>query len=271
MLEVASQLFDHNVAVMSLFASHILAILAAHPTTDLEQAIQCMVLITAGNLPLARSVCDVCLARAQEAIAKKDSVCFTQITSVLLAIFAAWREDCFVADLAAVFLAAFAKEAADGVPLLAAALKKYAETLELLPSSLGVAFVGATGLNAVLALGRGLPALSSEDLVVVMRVMAGVYRHAVKKEGMVEVMVRVCAAVSQRPDGGEAMAMVKGMVLELATAHGKEMKVVLQDLPRNEVRVVQNVLRKAIEEKGEGKKKKRASHTPILLDENKFM
>ena len=294
LLDVASQLFDHHVAVMALLASHVLAVAATRPLSDPENAVQCLVLITAGNLPLTRSVSDRCVAAAQQAAAKKDAVCFAQATAVLVAFFAAWREDCFVADLAAVFLAAFAKEAvvqplpADMAPLIAAALEKYAEVLELLPTPLGTALVGATGLNAVMAVGRALSALSAlpslpavadreltvvadRELTVVVRVMAGVYRHAAKKEALVEVMVRVCAAVGQRQEASEAMVLVKTMVLELATAHGKEMKVVLQDLRRSDVRVVQSVLRKAIEEKGEGKKKRRASHVPIRLDESKFM
>ena len=294
LLDVASQLFDHHVAVMALLASHVLAVAATRPLSDPENAVQCLVLITAGNLPLTRSVSDRCVAAAQQAAAKKDAVCFAQATAVLVAFFAAWREDCFVADLAAVFLAAFAKEAvaqplsADTAPLMAAALEKYAEVLELLPTPLGAALVGATGLNAVMAVGRALsalPALSAvpavadreltvvadRELTVVVRVMAGVYRHAAKKEALVEVMVRVCAAVGQLQEASEAMVLVKAMVLELATAHGKEMKAVLQDLRRSDVRVVQSVLRKAIEEKGEGKKKRRASHVPIRLDESKFM
>ena len=288
LLDVASHLFDHHVAVMALLASHVLAVAATRPLSDPETAVQCLVLITAGNLPLTRSVSDRCVKAAQEAAAKKDAVCFAQATAVLVAFFAAWREDCFVADLAAVFLAAFAKEAvaqplsADTAPLIAAALEKYAEVLELLPTPLGAALVGATGLNAVMAVGRALSALSAvadreltvvadRELTVVVRVMAGVYRHAAKKEALVEVMVRVCAAVGQLQEASEAMVLVKAMVLELATAHGKEMKVVLQDLRRSDVRVVQSVLRKAIEEKGEGKKKRRASHVPIRLDESKFM
>ena len=286
LLDVASHLFDHHVAVMALLASHVLAVAATRPLSDPETAVQCLVLITAGNLPLTRSVSDRCVAAAQEAAAKKDAVCFAQATAVLVAFFAAWREDCFVADLAAVFLAAFAKEAvaqplpADTAPLIAAALEKYAEVLELLPTPLGTALVGATGLNAVMAVGRALsalpalsavPAVADRELTVVVRVMAGVYRHAAKKEALVEVMVRVCAAVGQRQEASEAMVLVKAMVLELATAHGKEMKAVLQDLRRSDVRVVQSVLRKAIEEKGEGKKKRRASHVPIRLDESKFM
>ena len=291
LLDVASQLFDHHVAVMALLASHVLAVAATRPLSDPENAVQCLVLITAGNLPLTRSVSDRCVAAAQQAAAKKDAVCFAQATAVLVAFFAAWREDCFVADLAAVFLAAFAKEAvaqplsADTAPLMAAALEKYAEVLELLPTPLGAALVGATGLNAVMAVGRALSALpalpavadreltvvADRELTVVVRVMAGVYRHAAKKEALVEVMVRVCAAVGQLQEASEAMVLVKAMVLELATAHGKEMKAVLQDLRRSDVRVVQSVLRKAIEEKGEGKKKRRASHVPIRLDESKFM
>ena len=288
LLDVASHLFDHHVAVMALLASHVLAVAATRPLSDPETAVQCLVLITAGNLPLTRSVSDRCVAAAQEAAAKKDAVCFAQATAVLVAFFAAWREDCFVADLAAVFLAAFAKEAvaqplsADTKPLIAAALEKYAEVLELLPTPLGAALVGATGLNAVMAVGRALSALpavadreltvvADRELTVVVRVMAGVYRHAAKKEALVEVMVRVCAAVGQLQEASEAMVLVKAMVLELATAHGKEMKAVLQDLRRSDVRVVQSVLRKAIEEKGEGKKKRRASHVPIRLDESKFM
>lgn len=294
LLDVASQLFDHHVAVMALLASHVLAVTATRPLSDPETAVQCLVLITAGNLPLTRSVSDRCVKAAQEAAAKKDAVCFAQATAVLVAFFAAWREDCFVADLAAVFLVAFAKEAvaqplpADTKPLIAAALEKYAEVLELLPTPLGTALVGATGLNAVMAVGRALsalPALSAvpavadreltavadRELTVVVRVMAGVYRHAAKKEALVEVMVRVCAVVGQLQEASEAMVLVKAMVLELATAHGKEMKAVLQDLRRSDVRVVQSVLRKAIEEKGEGKKKRRASHVPIRLDESKFM
>ena len=286
LLDVASHLFDHHVAVMALLASHVLAVAATRPLSDPETAVQCLVLITAGNLPLTRSVSDRCVKAAQEAAAKKDAVCFAQATAVLVTFFAAWREDCFVADLAAVFLAAFAKEAvvqplsADTAPLIAAALEKYAEVLELLPTPLGMALVGATGLNAVMAVGRALsalpalpavPAVADRELTVVVRVMAGVYRHAAKKEALVEVMVRVCAAVGQRQDASEAMVLVKAMVLELATAHGKEMKAVLQDLRRSDVRVVQSVLRKAIEEKGEGKKKRRASHVPIRLDESKFM
>ena len=283
LLEVASQLFDHHVAVMALLASRVVAVAATRPLSDPENAAQCLVLITAGNLPLTRSVSDRCVAAAQAAAAKKDPVCFAQTTAVLVAFFAAWREDCFVADLAAAFLAAFAKEvvaqplSADTAPLVAAALEKYAEVLELLPTPLGAALVGATGLNAVMAVGRALsalpalPAQTDRELAVVVRVMAGVYRHAAKKEALVEVMVRVCAAVGQRQDASEAMALVKTMVLELATAHGKEMKAVLQDLRRSDVRVVQSVLRKAIEEKGEGKKKRRASHVPIRLDESKFM
>lgn len=295
LLDVASQLFDHHVAVMALLASHVLAVAATRPLSDPENAVQCLVLITAGNLPLTRSVSDRCVKAAQEAAAKKDAVCFAQATAVLVAFFAAWREDCFVADLAAVFLAAFAKEAvvqplpADTAPLIAAALEKYAEVLELLPTPLGTALVGATGLNAVMAVGRALsalpalpplsavpalpalPAVADRELTVVVRVMAGVYRHAAKKEALVEVMVRVCAAVGQLQEASEAMVLVKAMVLELATAHGKEMKAVLQDLRRSDVRVVQSVLRKAIEEKGEGKKKRRASHVPIRLDESKFM
>ena len=296
LLDVASHLFDHHVAVMALLASHVLAVAATRPLSDPETAVQCLVLITAGNLPLTRSVSDRCVAAAQEAAKKKDAVCFAQATAVLVAFFAAWREDCFVADLAAVFLAAFAKEAvaqplsADTAPLMAAALEKYAEVLELLPTPLGAALVGATGLNAVMAVGRALSALpavadreltvvadreltvvADRELTVVVRVMAGVYRHAAKKEALVEVMVRVCAAVGQLQEASEAMVLVKAMVLELATAHGKEMKAVLQDLRRSDVRVVQSVLRKAIEEKGEGKKKRRASHVPIRLDESKFM
>ena len=280
LLDVASHLFDHHVAVMALLASHVLAVAATRPLSDPETAVQCLVLITAGNLPLTRSVSDRCVAAAQEAAKKKDAVCFAQATAVLVAFFAAWREDCFVADLAAVFLAAFAKEAvaqplsADTAPLMAAALEKYAEVLELLPTPLGAALVGATGLNAVMAVGRALsalPAVADRELTVVVRVMAGVYRHAAKKEALVEVMVRVCAAVGQLQEASEAMVLVKAMVLELATAHGKEMKAVLQDLRRSDVRVVQSVLRKAIEEKGEGKKKRRASHVPIRLDESKFM
>ena len=302
LLDVASHLFDHHVAVMALLASHVLAVAATRPLSDPETAVQCLVLITAGNLPLTRSVSDRCVKAAQEAAAKKDAVCFAQATAVLVAFFAAWREDCFVADLAAVFLAAFAKEAvvqplpADMAPLIAAALEKYAEVLELLPTPLGAALVGATGLNAVMAVSRTLSALpalpavpavadreltvvadreltvvADRELTVVVRVMAGVYRHAAKKEALVEVMVRVCAAVGQRQEASEAMVLVKAMVLELATAHGKEMKAVLQDLRRSDVRVVQSVLRKAIEEKGEGKKKRRASHVPIRLDESKFM
>ena len=302
LLDVASHLFDHHVAVMALLASHVLAVAATRPLSDPETAVQCLVLITAGNLPLTRSVSDRCVAAVQEAAKKKDAVCFAQATAVLVAFFAAWREDCFVADLAAVFLAAFAKEAvaqplsADTAPLMAAALEKYAEVLELLPTPLGAALVGATGLNAVMAVGRTLSALpalpalpavadreltvvadreltvvADRELTVVVRVMAGVYRHAAKKEALVEVMVRVCAAVGQLQEASEAMVLVKAMVLELATAHGKEMKAVLQDLRRSDVRVVQSVLRKAIEEKGEGKKKRRASHVPIRLDESKFM
>lgn len=294
LLDVASHLFDHHVAVMALLASHVLAVAATRPLSDPETAVQCLVLITAGNLPLTRSVSDRCVAAVQEAAKKKDAVCFAQATAVLVAFFAAWREDCFVADLAAVFLAAFAKEAvaqplsADTAPLMAAALEKYAEVLELLPTPLGAALVGATGLNAVMAVGRALSALpalpalpavadreltvvADRELTVVVRVMAGVYRHAAKKEALVEVMVRVCAAVGQLQEASEAMVLVKAMVLELATAHGKEMKAVLQDLRRSDVRVVQSVLRKAIEEKGEGKKKRRASHMPIRLDESKFM
>ena len=286
LLDVASHLFDHHVAVMALLASHVLAVAATRPLSDPETAVQCLVLITAGNLPLTRSVSDRCVAAVQEAAKKKDAVCFAQATAVLVAFFAAWREDCFVADLAAVFLAAFAKEAvaqplsADTAPLMAAALEKYAEVLELLPTPLGAALVGATGLNAVMAVGRALsalpalsavPAVADRELTVVVRVMAGVYRHAAKKEALVEVMVRVCAAVGQLQEASEAMVLVKAMVLELATAHGKEMKAVLQDLRRSDVRVVQSVLRKAIEEKGEGKKKRRASHVPIRLDESKFM
>ena len=286
LLDVASHIFDHHVAVMALLASHVLAVAATRPLSDPETAVQCLVLITAGNLPLTRSVSDRCVAAVQEAAKKKDAVCFAQATAVLVAFFAAWREDCFVADLAAVFLAAFAKEAvaqplsADTAPLMAAALEKYAEVLELLPTPLGAALVGATGLNAVMAVGRALsalpalpalPAVADRELTVVVRVMAGVYRHAAKKEALVEVMVRVCAAVGQLQEASEAMVLVKAMVLELATAHGKEMKAVLQDLRRSDVRVVQSVLRKAIEEKGEGKKKRRASHVPIRLDESKFM
>ena len=274
-VRAASQLFHHDVSVMCVVATHILALVATTTLEDKPHVLACLKELTTDNLVLARGVSDTCVNAVITAVKEKNGVCCGQCVDVVQALYQDWGDDSFVADLAAVYLHAFSSET-PMKPLLEenkvfyqTLLKKYVATVDWLQPCHRRVFVGTTGLNVAMVVAQLEPE-TEEDVTTAVSVVALLYDNG-EKEKMVDVAVHVCAALRKQASG-EGVERMKTLVLAVATEQAKEMKSVLSRMKKSEVKFVQELLRKAIEEKkSEAKKsKRRAAHTPIRLDANRF-
>ena len=274
-VRAASQLFHHDVSVMCVVATHILALVATTTLEDKPHVLACLKELTADNLVLARGVSDTCVNAVIAAVKEKNSVCCGQCVDVVQALYQDWGDDSFVADLAAVYLHAFSSEtpmkplSEESKVFDQTLLKKYVASVDCLQPRHRRVFVGTTGLNVAMVVAQLEPE-TEEDVATAVSVVALLYDNG-EKEKMVDVTVHVCAALRKQASG-EGVERMKTLVLAVATEQAKEMKSVLSRMKKSEVKFVQELLRKAIEEKkSEAKKsKRRAAHTPIRLDANRF-
>ena len=271
----ASQLFHHDVSVMCVVATHILALVATTTLDDESHVLACLKELTADNLVLARGVSDTCVNAVISAVKEKNGMCCGQCVDVVQALYQDWGDDSFVADLAAVYLHAFSSEtptkplSEENKVFDQTLLKKYVASVGCLQPRHRRVFVGTTGLNVAMVVAQLEPE-TEEDVATAVSVVALLYDNG-EKEKMVDVTVHVCAALRKQASG-EGVERMKTLVLAVATEQAKEMKSVLSRMKKSEVKFVQELLRKAIEEKkSEAKKsKRRAAHTPIRLDANRF-
>ena len=274
-VRAASQLFHHDVSVMCVVATHILALVATTTLDDESHVLACLKELTADNLVLARGVSDTCVNTVISAVKEKNGVCCGQCVDVVQALYQDWGDDSFVADLAAVYLHAFSSEtptkplSEENKVFDQTLLKKYVASVGCLQPRHRRVFVGTTGLNVAMVVAQLEPE-TEEDVATAVSVVALLYDNG-EKEKMVDVTVHVCAALRKQASG-EGVERMKTLVLAVATEQAKEMKSVLSRMKKSEVKFVQELLRKAIEEKkSEAKKsKRRAAHTPIRLDANRF-
>ena len=274
-VRAASQLFHHDVSVMCVVATHILALVATTTLDDEPHVLACLKELTADNLVLARGVSDTCVNTVISAVKEKNGVCCGQCVDVVQALYQDWGDDSFVADLAAVYLHAFSNEtpmkplSEESKVFDQTLLKKYVASVDCLQPRHRRVFVGTTGLNVAMVVAQLEPE-TEEDVATAVSVVALLYDNG-EKEKMVDVAVHVCAALRKQASG-EGVERMKTLVLAVATEQAKEMKSVLSRMKKSEVKFVQELLRKAIEEKkSEAKKsKRRAAHTPIRLDANRF-
>lgn len=274
-VRAASQLFHHDVSVMCVVATHILALVATTTLEDKPHVLACLKELTADNLVLARGVSDTCANAVITAVKEKNGVCCGQCVDVVQALYQDWGDDSFVADLAAVYLHAFSSEtpmkplSEESKVFDQTLLKKYVASVDCLQPRHRRVFVGTTGLNVAMVVAQLEPE-TEEDVATAVSVAALLYDNG-EKEKMVDVTVHVCAALRKQASG-EGVERMKTLVLAVATEQAKEMKSVLSRMKKSEVKFVQELLRKAIEEKkSEAKKsKRRAAHTPIRLDANRF-
>ena len=274
-VRAASQLFHHDVSVMCVVATHILALVATTTLDDESHVLACLKELTADNLVLARGVSDTCVNAVISAVKEKNGVCCGQCVDVVQALYQDWGDDSFVADLAAVYLHAFSSEtptkplSEENKVFDQTLLKKYVASVDCLQPRHRRVFVGTTGLNVAMVVAQLEPE-TEEDVATAVSVAALLYDNG-EKEKMVDVAVHVCAALRKQASG-EGVERMKTLVLAVATEQAKEMKSVLSRMKKSEVKFVQELLRKAIEEKkSEAKKsKRRAAHTPIRLDANRF-
>ena len=274
-VRAASQLFHHDVSVMCVVATHILALVATTTLDDESHVLACLKELTADNLVLARGVSDTCVNAVISAVKEKNGMCCGQCVDVVQALYQDWGDDSFVADLAAVYLHAFSNEtptkplSEENKVFDQTLLKKYVASVGCLQPRHPRVFVGTTGLNVAMVVAQLEPE-TEEDVATAVSVVALLYDNG-EKEKMVDVTVHVCAALRKQASG-EGVERMKTLVLAVATEQAKEMKSVLSRMKKSEVKFVQELLRKAIEEKkSEAKKsKRRAAHTPIRLDANRF-
>ena len=274
-VRVASQLFHHDVSVMCVVVSHILALVATTTLEDEHHVLACLKELTADNLVLARGVSDTCVNAVITAVKEKNGVCCGQCVDVVQALYQDWGDDSFVTDLAAIFLHIFSSEtpmkplSGENKVFYQTLLKKYVNSVGCLQPRHRRVFVCTTGLNVAMVVAQ-LDPETEEDVVMAVSVAALFYGNG-EKEKMVDVGVHVCAALRKQASG-EGVERMKMLVLTAATEQAKEMKIVLSRMKRSEVKFVQELLRKAIEEKkSEAKKsKRRATHTPIRLNANRF-
>ena len=274
-VRAASQLFHHDVSVMCVVATHILALVATTTLDDESHVLACLKELTADNLVLARGVSDTCVNAVISAVKEKNGMCCGQCVDVVQALYQDWGDDSFVADLAAVYLHAFSSEtptkplSEENKVFDQTLLKKYVASVGCLQPRHRRVFVGTTGLNVAMVVAQLEPE-TEEDVATAVSVAALLYDNG-EKEKMVDVAVHVCAALRKQASG-EGVERMKTLVLAVATEQAKEMKSVLSRMKKSEVKFVQELLRKAIEEKkSEAKKsKRRAAHTPIRLDANRF-
>ena len=274
-VRAASQLFHHDVSVMCVVATHILALVATTTLDDESHVLACLKELTADNLVLARGVSDTCVNAVISAVKEKNGMCCGQCVDVVQALYQDWGDDSFVADLAAVYLHAFSNEtpmkplSEENKVFDQTLLKKYVASVGCLQPRHRRVFVGTTGLNVAMVVAQLEPE-TEEDVATAVSVAALLYDNG-EKEKMVDVAVHVCAALRKQASG-EGVERMKTLVLAVATEQAKEMKSVLSRMKKSEVKFVQELLRKAIEEKkSEAKKsKRRAAHTPIRLDANRF-
>ena len=274
-VRAASQLFHHDVSVMCVVATHILALVATTTLDDESHVLACLKELTADNLVLARGVSDTCVNAVISAVKEKNGMCCGQCVDVVQALYQDWGDDSFVADLAAVYLHAFSSEtptkplSEENKVFDQTLLKKYVASVGCLQPRHRRVFVGTTGLNVAMVVAQLEPE-TEEDVATAVSVVALLYDNG-EKEKMVDVTVHVCAALRKQASG-EGVERMKTLVLAVATEQAKEMKSVLSRMKKSEVKFVQELLRKAIEEKkSEAKKsKRRAAHTPIRLDANRF-
>lgn len=274
-VRAASQLFHHDVSVMCVVATHILALVATTTLDDESHVLACLKELTADNLVLARGVSDTCVNAVISAVKEKNGMCCGQCVDVVQALYQDWGDDSFVADLAAVYLHAFSSEtptkplSEENKVFDQTLLKKYVASVGCLQPRHRRVFVGTTGLNVAMVVAQLEPE-TEEDVATAVSVAALLYDNG-EKEKMVDVTVHVCAALRKQASG-EGVERMKTLVLAVATEQAKEMKSVLSRMKKSEVKFVQELLRKAIEEKkSEAKKsKRRAAHTPIRLDANRF-
>ena len=274
-VRAASQLFHHDVSVMCVVATHILALVATTTLDDESHVLACLKELTADNLVLARGVSDTCVNAVISAVKEKNGMCCGQCVDVVQALYQDWGDDSFVADLAAVYLHAFSNEtptkplSEENKVFDQTLLKKYVASVGCLQPRHRRVFVGTTGLNVAMVVAQLEPE-TEEDVATAVSVVALLYDNG-EKEKMVDVTVHVCAALRKQASG-EGVERMKTLVLAVATEQAKEMKSVLSRMKKSEVKFVQELLRKAIEEKKrEAKKsKRRAAHTPIRLDANRF-
>ena len=274
-VRAASQLFHHDVSVMCVVATHILALVATTTLDDESHVLACLKELTADNLVLARGVSDTCVNTVISAVKEKNGVCCGQCVDVVQALYQDWGDDSFVADLAAVYIHAFSSEtptkplSEENKVFDQTLLKKYVASVGCLQPRHRRVFVGTTGLNVAMVVAQLEPE-TEEDVATAVSVAALLYDNG-EKEKMVDVAVHVCAALRKQASG-EGVERMKTLVLAVATEQAKEMKSVLSRMKKSEVKFVQELLRKAIEEKkSEAKKsKRRAAHTPIRLDANRF-
>ena len=274
-VRAASQLFHHDVSVMCVVATHILALVATTTLDDESHVLACLKELTADNLVLARGVSDTCVNAVISAVKEKNGMCCGQCVDVVQALYQDWGDDSFVADLAAVYLHAFSSEtptkplSEENKVFDQTLLKKYVASVDCLQPRHRRVFVGTTGLNVAMVVAQLEPE-TEEDVATAVSVAALLYDNG-EKEKMVDVAVHVCAALRKQASG-EGVERMKTLVLAVATEQAKEMKSVLSRMKKSEVKFVQELLRKAIEEKkSEAKKsKRRAAHTPIRLDANRF-
>ena len=274
-VRAASQLFHHDVSVMCVVVTHILALVATTTLDDEPHVLACLKELTADNLVLARGVSDTCVNTVISAVKEKNGVCCGQCVDVVQALYQDWGDDSFVADLAAVYLHAFSSEtptkslSEENKVFDQTLLKKYVASVGCLQPRHRRVFVGTTGLNVAMVVAQLEPE-TEEDVATAVSVVALLYDNG-EKEKMVDVTVHVCAALRKQASG-EGVERMKTLVLAVATEQAKEMKSVLSRMKKSEVKFVQELLRKAIEEKkSEAKKsKRRAAHTPIRLDANRF-
>ena len=274
-VRAASQLFHHDVSVMCVVATHILALVATTTLDDESHVLACLKELTADNLVLARGVSDTCVNAVISAVKEKNGMCCGQCVDVVQALYQDWGDDSFVADLAAVYLHAFSSEtptkplSEENKVFDQTLLKEYVASVGCLQPRHRRVFVGTTGLNVAMVVAQLEPE-TEEDVATAVSVVALLYDNG-EKEKMVDVTVHVCAALRKQASG-EGVERMKTLVLAVATEQAKEMKSVLSRMKKSEVKFVQELLRKAIEEKkSEAKKsKRRAAHTPIRLDANRF-
>ena len=274
-VRAASQLFHHDVSVMCVVATHILALVATTTLDDESHVLACLKELTADNLVLARGVSDTCVNAVISAVKEKNGMCCGQCVDVVQALYQDWGDDSFVADLAAVYLHALSNEtptkplSEENKVFDQTLLKKYVASVGCLQPRHRRVFVGTTGLNVAMVVAQLEPE-TEEDVATAVSVVALLYDNG-EKEKMVDVTVHVCAALRKQASG-EGVERMKTLVLAVATEQAKEMKSVLSRMKKSEVKFVQELLRKAIEEKkSEAKKsKRRAAHTPIRLDANRF-
>ena len=274
-VRAASQLFHHDVSVMCVVATHILALVATTTLDDESHVLACLKELMADNLVLARGVSDTCVNAVISAVKEKNGMCCGQCVDVVQALYQDWGDDSFVADLAAVYLHAFSNEtpmkplSEENKVFDQTLLKKYVASVGCLQPRHRRVFVGTTGLNVAMVVAQLEPE-TEEDVATAVSVVALLYDNG-EKEKMVDVAVHVCAALRKQASG-EGVERMKTLVLAVATEQAKEVKSVLSRMKKSEVKFVQELLRKAIEEKkSEAKKsKRRAAHTPIRLDANRF-